>query len=70
MFAGNTFTESELKEMTLDQINEGLGNRAGKGNANVNVKPQGSVPFMIVFDNLPENISEFTVEAISSTPGQ
>jgi len=70
VFAGNTFTESELKEMTLEQINEGLANRAGKGNANVNVKPQGSVPFMIVFDNLPENISEFTVEAISSVPGQ
>lgn len=70
VFAGNTFTESELKEMTLEQINEGLANRVGKGNANVNVKAQGSVPFMIVFENLPENISEFTVEAISSTPGQ
>jgi len=70
VFAGNTFAESELKEMTLEQINEGLANRAGKGNANVNVKAQGSVPFMIVFDSLPENLSEFTVEAISSTPGQ
>jgi len=70
VFAGNTFTESELKDMTLEQITEGLANRAGKGNANVNVKAQGSVPFMIVFDNLPDNLSEFTVEAISSIPGQ
>jgi len=24
---------------------------------------------MIVFDNLPDNLSEFTVEAVSSSPG-
>ena len=70
VFAGNTFTEDELKEMTLLQINDGMANRAGKGNANMNVKAQGRVPFMIVFDNLPDNLSEFTVEAVSSAPGQ
>ncbi len=70
VFAGNTFTENELKEMTLEQINVGLANRTGKGNANVNVKAQATVPFMIVFEDLPENLSEFTVEAVSSAPGQ
>jgi len=69
-FAGNTFSENELKDMSLEQINQGLANRTGKGNANVNVKPQASVPFMIVFEELPENLSEFTVEAVSSAPGQ
>jgi hypothetical protein len=48
----------------------GLANRTGKGNANVNVKAQATVPFMIVFEDLPENLSEFTVEAVSSAPGQ
>jgi hypothetical protein len=69
-FAGNTFSENELKDMSLEQINQALANRTGKGNANVNVKPQASVPFMIVFEELPENLSEFTVEAVSSAPGQ
>jgi len=69
-FAGNIFTENELKDMSLEQINQGLANRAGKGNINVNVKPQASVPFMIVFEELPDNLSEFTVEAVSSAPGQ
>lgn len=69
-FAGNTFTENELKDMTLEQIKQGLDNRTGKGNINVNVKPQASVPFMIVFEDLPDNLSEFTVEAVSSSPGQ
>jgi hypothetical protein len=69
-FAGNTFSENELKDMSLEQINQTLANRTGKGNANVNAKPQASVPFMIVFEELPENLSEFTVEAVSSAPGQ
>jgi predicted Zn finger-like uncharacterized protein len=69
-FAGNAFSENELKDMSLEQINQGLANRTGKGNVNVNVKPQASVPFMIVFEELPENLSEFTVEAVSSASGQ
>jgi predicted Zn finger-like uncharacterized protein len=69
-FAGNTFTENELKDMSLDQIKEALAHRAGKGDSNVNVKSQASVPFMIVFEELPDNLSEFTVEAVSSAPGQ
>jgi predicted Zn finger-like uncharacterized protein len=69
-FAGNTFTENELKDMTPEQINQGLAIRTGKGNVNVNVKAQASVPFMIVFEELPDNLSEFTVEAVSSAPGQ
>ncbi len=69
-FAGNTFSQNELTDMSIEQINQALANRTGKGNVNVNVKPQASVPFMIVFEELPENLSEFTVEAVSSTPGQ
>jgi len=69
-FAGNTFTENELKDMPIEQVNQGLANRTGKGDANVNVKPQASVPFMIVFEELPDNLSEFTVEAVSSAQGQ
>jgi hypothetical protein len=28
------------------------------------------VPFMLVFNDLPENLEEFTVEVTSSTSGQ
>jgi predicted Zn finger-like uncharacterized protein len=69
-YAGNAFTDSELKDLPMDQINQGLRNKAGKGNINVNIMPQASVPFMIVFEELPENLSEFTVEPVSSSPGQ
>jgi hypothetical protein len=69
-YAGNTIPEKQIKEMTLAQINVGLKNRPGKGNINVNVAPNRAIPFMIILGNLPENLSEFTVEAVSSSPGK
>ena len=69
-YAGNIFAEGELKEMTLDQINQALRNRPGKNDIDLNVRPQAAVPFMVIFEDLPENLSEFTVEAVSSAPGE
>ena len=70
VYAGNTFTKKELKDMTLEEINEGLKNRYGKGRMNFNIRPDSAIPFMIVFGKLPKNMSEFTVEAVSSTKGE
>jgi hypothetical protein len=56
--------------MPLEEINKGLKNRSGVQNANASVKPEGQIPFSIVIENLPENLSEFTVEAVSSSPEQ
>jgi predicted Zn finger-like uncharacterized protein len=69
-YAGNVFPENEIKEMSLDQINQALRNRSGKNDINLNVKPQATVPFMVIFEELPENLSEFTVEAVSSASGE
>ncbi len=69
-YAGNSFTESELQDLSMGQIDEALKNKSGKDNMNVDVQPGGSIPIMIVFDGLPENLSEFTVEAVSSAPGK
>jgi len=68
-YAGNLFTDKELNDISSEMINERSKNRFGQGKANANIKPGGAVPFMIVFENLPENLSEFTVEAVSSSPG-
>ncbi len=70
VYAGNTYSEDELKEMSLEEIDRGLKKQTGKGNINVDVGPGVSVPFMIVFENLPDNLGEFMVEAVSSSPGK
>ena len=70
VYAGNTFTEENIEGMSLEEIDKGLKNRFGKGRMNFNIKPGDTIPFMIILENLPENLSEFTVEAVSSSPGE
>jgi predicted Zn finger-like uncharacterized protein len=69
-YAGNNFTEDQIKAMSLEEINKGLKNRLGKANANANIKPGGGVPFAVVMEEFPDNLSEFTVEAVSSSPAE
>lgn len=70
VYAGNTFTIEELKVMTREEIDKKMGVKEGRDNSNLNVKPDASVPFMIVFYDLPDNLSEFLVETISSVEAE
>ena len=69
-YAGNIFTEHELKDISIEEIEKRLKNKSGINNSNINVAPQDSVPFMIIFYSLPDSISDYVVETVSSTPGQ
>jgi predicted Zn finger-like uncharacterized protein len=66
-YAGNTFAEKQIKEMPIEELNQGLKTRAGRNRMNLNMQPGATIPFMIIIDKLPENVSEFTVEAVSSS---
>jgi len=68
-YAGNTFSEDELKSLSLDEILKAADNRDGMAKQNLNVASGATIPFMIVFAKLPDDLSEFTVEAVSSSPG-
>jgi len=68
-YAGNTFTEDELKTLPAEEILKAMQNRDGMAKQNFNVPSGATIPFMIVFENLPDNMSEFAVEAVSSSPG-
>ena len=68
-YAGNTFIEEEIKTLPLEEIKKAMNNRDGMARKNFNLSSGASIPFLIVFDNLPDNLSEFTVEAASSSPG-
>jgi predicted Zn finger-like uncharacterized protein len=69
-YAGNTFKDEEINKLPLEEINKALKNRIGMNKKNFNVAQGTYIPFMIVFENLPENLSEFTVEVVSSFPGK
>jgi predicted Zn finger-like uncharacterized protein len=66
-YAGNTFAEKQIKEMPIEELNQGLKTRAGRNRMNLNMQSGATIPFMIIIDKLPENVSEFTVEAVSSS---
>jgi predicted Zn finger-like uncharacterized protein len=63
-FCGNIITEEMLKTGNISDINKLLVVKAGNHNSNVNVKSGASVPFMVVFSDLPEKLQNFTVKVI------
>jgi pilus assembly protein FimV len=66
-FCGNVLSDIELSNMDLEAIKKRLLNRSGDNNSNMQIKPGGEIPFMIVFSNLPEDLEEFSIEVASST---
>ena len=68
-FAGNILSEEELISLPLEEVGKLMTNRYGIDKKNVNVMSGTSIDFMIVFEDLPDNLTEFTVGAVSSSPG-
>lgn len=68
VFAGNPISDKKIQSLTPEEIDNRLRDKLGKDKMNINIQPNSSIPFMIVFSDLPEDMSEFTVEAISSSP--
>jgi hypothetical protein len=67
VYVGNTLSNSDLTGMDMVTINKKLRIRTGQKKSNFKVKTGKQVPFMIVFDKLPRNLDEYTVEVESSS---
>jgi hypothetical protein len=68
VYAGNLISDKEQLSLSMEEIDNRLRNRLGKDKMNINIPPNSSIPLMIIFSNLPEDITEYTVEPISSSP--
>jgi len=68
VYGGNIISDPDLSKMSLADINQRLSNRFGDRKSNFDVKPGRSIPFMVVFSDLPESLEEFTIEAVGSFP--
>lgn len=64
IYAGPSFTLEELRELTLTQIQAALSQPHNADGQIFTLPPQGSMPFMIVLANLPDNISDYTVDTV------
>ncbi len=67
VFSGNILSDLDLKNLSFEEIQSRLNTKGGTVMADQDVKPGATVPFMLVFSNLPENLEEFTIEVTGST---
>jgi pilus assembly protein FimV len=67
VYCGNVLSDSELTGMKIVAVNKRLLNRFGDKQSNLKVKTGKTIPFMIVFDRLPQNLDEYTVEVDGSS---
>jgi len=67
VYAGNMIPTLDLARLDLTKIKDLLQNQSGQRKSNLNVKNSRVVPFMIVFDQLPDGLDEYTVEVVGST---
>ncbi len=68
VYAGPIFNPDELRQLSLDAIQARLGQPASPDGTKYAAGPGGNIPFMIVFGNLPDNLSHFTAEVVGSEP--
>jgi predicted Zn finger-like uncharacterized protein len=69
VFAGNPLDETAVRDRPFTKIEESMHNQFGDSLSNLNVASGKSIPFTIVFRNLPADLAEFTVEVADSKPG-
>jgi pilus assembly protein FimV len=67
VYCGNVLADSDLAKMDIGSIKKLLLNPEGSKKSNLKVKTGKMVPFMIVFDNLPRNLDEYSVEVEGSS---
>jgi len=53
VYSGNILSEKDLKEMSKEAVDKSLSSQFGISFSNVNIQPNKTVPFMIVFMGLP-----------------
>jgi len=68
-YCGNAVPDEKLKKLRFKEIRDAMNNELGENLANLNIAAGKAVPCMIVFNQVPKNIKEFTIEVIDSKSG-
>ncbi|MFH1975738.1 MAG: zinc-ribbon domain-containing protein [Pseudomonadota bacterium] len=66
VYCGNVIPENEIGASNPALMKKRLQNRIGNKKSNIKVQPGGIVPFMIIFENVTDELDEFSVEAAGS----
>jgi predicted Zn finger-like uncharacterized protein len=66
VYCGNILTKTELENLSVAEINKKLLLQSGTNQSNVNIAPNTMIPFMVVFEDLPSGLGEYSVEVEGS----
>ncbi|MBT8372483.1 MAG: DUF3426 domain-containing protein, partial [Deltaproteobacteria bacterium] len=67
VYCGNVLSDPQLAAMDIGNINKRMGNKFGNKRSNLKIKSGKTVPFMIVFDKIPQNLDEYSIEVAESS---
>ncbi|MDR1045284.1 MAG: zinc-ribbon domain-containing protein [Candidatus Adiutrix sp.] len=68
VFAGNMISEEDLAQLPMSEILIRLSLNAGQNGVNMNIPPEHEIPFMMVFDKLPDGMAEYRIDPVGSSP--
>lgn len=68
-YGGNPLPDNSLKKLGFKEIRDIMNKELGENLVNLNIASGKGIPFTIVFNKVPKNIKEFSVEVIESKPG-
>ncbi len=68
IFCGNPIDDQKLLSLSFLELEKIMGNQFGKELSNMKIDSKKSIPFDIVFKDLPKNLSEFSVKVTASQP--
>jgi predicted Zn finger-like uncharacterized protein len=69
VYCGNTLSDADLQALDKATMHTRLRNRFGDEKSNFRVPSGKVIPFVVVFSDLSQDLGEFSVEVVSSTPG-
>lgn len=68
VFCGNPISDQDLERLSFPELEKIMGNQFGEELSNMKISPGQAIPFDIVFKELPQNLSEFSVKVTASKP--
>ena len=66
VYCGNQVSRSDLETKPYQVLSETMSNPFGTALSNVGVAPGASIPFIVIFNDLSDDLSEFSIEPATS----
>jgi predicted Zn finger-like uncharacterized protein len=69
-YCGNALSDSGLETLDKASMDMKFQNRMGDERSNFEISPGKTVPFMVIFSDLPQDLGEYSVQVVSSAQAQ